>query len=168
MCNFGYFKTIFICFRLDIDQSAFSPTEIDDSFLYIRYPRATSEPLEQASKITTVDQKLPTTAPIVNFKPDFSKHTPPCQKFISYQSSKLTFLIHPWGVFHYRYAIAVHQSQTFVAVLTEYLRQYANSRDLQVFCYVLFETINWSWGSRKWTALWLVYRPKISFRRCGK
>lgn len=71
-------------FRLDIETSAYSPTELDDNFFYIRYPRATSEPPDALKKpaANIIDQKPPT-APVISInKPDFSKHTPPCQKFI--------------------------------------------------------------------------------------
>lgn len=80
--------------RLDIEQSAFSPTELDESFLYIHLPRAASEPVEQPSKITLVDQKPPpATAPVTAARPDFSKHTPPCQKFIPETSKHCECLV---------------------------------------------------------------------------
>lgn len=87
--NFTY--TIFFCciFRLDINQSAFSPTELDDTFLYIHLPRASSEPVEQQSNKISIVNSQPATAPITSItKPDFTKHTAPCQKFIPETSKR--------------------------------------------------------------------------------
>ena len=66
--------------KLDMESSTFSPTELDDSFFYIRYPRASSEPVQS---VVTTKTQMPSTAPADPMKkPDFSKHTLPCQKFL--------------------------------------------------------------------------------------
>ena len=74
--------------KLDMETANFSPTELDDSFFYIRYPRALSEPVEpppqqQQSQQNTMQP--PSSAPISDAikKPDFSKHTIPCQRFLA-------------------------------------------------------------------------------------
>ncbi|XP_045460166.1 uncharacterized protein LOC123670684 isoform X2 [Harmonia axyridis] len=54
--------------RFDFEQSAFSPTEIDDSYLlYYRYPREQEKDLTSKSPIKQVDP---------------SKYTLPCQKYL--------------------------------------------------------------------------------------
>ncbi|KAK9694413.1 hypothetical protein QE152_g33566 [Popillia japonica] len=87
--------------RLNFDQTAFSPPENDDSFLYIRYNRM---PGAAASNITTntnngqftpaieiIPKQSPTVVTLANNTAptaDFSKHTAPCKKFIPNSVSK--------------------------------------------------------------------------------
>ncbi|EEZ98200.1 uncharacterized protein LOC655336 isoform X1 [Tribolium castaneum] len=64
--------------RLDFEQSAFSPTELDDSFMY--YYRSKTRGFND-----TQNQTLAANLKDKNWtgaQPDFSKHTPYCQKFL--------------------------------------------------------------------------------------
>lgn len=91
--NVRFIIFLFFIYRLDFDQSTFSPPENDDSFFYIRYPRATSEPPKKnliANAENFVQQ--PSTAPL-STKPDFTKHTAPCQKFIPETSTSKYFIL---------------------------------------------------------------------------
>lgn len=78
--------------RFELDPSAFSPTELDDTFmLYYRKPK-----LEESKKTETtiIAANLPeniTVATVSKKKADFSQHTIPCQNFLSdNQVSELT------------------------------------------------------------------------------
>jgi hypothetical protein len=70
--------------RLDFEQSAFSPTELDDSFIYYyrNKTRGFSEPPGKTVTATLAKNQQPCTAPVNDKRPDFSKHTPYCQKFL--------------------------------------------------------------------------------------
>lgn len=78
--------------KFDFDQSAFSPTELDDSFMY--YYRNPINRLQQQNDTT---QSATTTIVAAsgatdksNVKVDVSKHLPPCQKFLN-NSNDISF-----------------------------------------------------------------------------
>ncbi|RZC18418.1 uncharacterized protein BDFB_001054 [Asbolus verrucosus] len=79
--------------RLDFEQSAFSPTELDDSFIYYyrNKTRGFSEPPKTiATTANLVENQQSYTAPINGNKPDFSKHTPSCQKYLKNSADNTT------------------------------------------------------------------------------
>lgn len=62
------------CSRYDLDQNTFSPPTEDDSFFYIRYPKAESKRLEHEGN---------NNGPVYRSVRDvLQNHTPPCQEFI--------------------------------------------------------------------------------------
>lgn len=62
------------CYRYDLDQNTFSPPTEDDSFFYIRYPKAESKRLEHEGN---------NNGPVYRSVRDvLQNHTPPCQEFI--------------------------------------------------------------------------------------
>ncbi|KAJ3639095.1 hypothetical protein Zmor_004255 [Zophobas morio] len=71
--------------RLDFEQSAFSPTELDDSFMYYyrSNKRGFSEPPNQTISASLAETQQPFASAINGKKTDFSKHTPYCQKFLN-------------------------------------------------------------------------------------
>lgn len=76
-------RILFNC-RFDFEQSAFSPTELDDSFMfYYRHPKAsdTSENSNMQSQVITSNLSEIQVA-TVKKNQDFSKHPPPCQKYL--------------------------------------------------------------------------------------
>lgn len=77
--------------RFDLDQSAFSPTELDDTFMFhYRHPRNTENAdTNIQSKIIT--SNLPENIQVTTVKKnqDFSKHPPPCQKYLQNLTGKL-------------------------------------------------------------------------------
>ncbi|CAH0553164.1 unnamed protein product [Brassicogethes aeneus] len=73
--------------KFDLDQSTFSPTELDDSFMYyFRHPQASAERRGSGQKIISSTgggtNITVTNVTKNNSKQDFSKHPPPCQKFM--------------------------------------------------------------------------------------
>lgn len=81
--------------RFDFEQSAFSPTELDDSFMfYYRHPKNTenSNNLMQSKVITS---NLPDNIQVTTVKKnqDFSKHPAPCQKYLQNLKGELTVVL---------------------------------------------------------------------------
>lgn len=72
----------FYCSRFDFDQSAFSPTELDDSFMfhYRQKPAAVYQDVTDAKMISSNIPEIKVEA--MNKNLDFSKHPPPCQKYL--------------------------------------------------------------------------------------
>lgn len=70
--------------RFDFEQSAFSPTELDDSFMfYYRHPKTTENAdNNMQSKIITSNLGENIQVTTVKKNQDFSKHPPPCQKYL--------------------------------------------------------------------------------------
>lgn len=75
MLSIIFFTFVLFLFRFDFEQSAFSPTEIDDSYLlYYRYPREEAKENNSNGAIKQVDA---------------SKYTLPCQKYLKNGNGKL-------------------------------------------------------------------------------
>lgn len=65
--------------RLDFDESAFSPPENDDSFLYIRYPKQVTRTLKSP---TATRKNSNTNLSIGKFEVDIVNHTTPCKQYL--------------------------------------------------------------------------------------
>lgn len=85
-----FYQIISNC-RFDFDQSAFSPTELDDSFMfYYRHPKKENSDINQSSKI--IASNLPDNIQVTTINgQDFSKHPTPCQKYLQNVIGKFLF-----------------------------------------------------------------------------
>lgn len=87
-CDFFY-QILSSC-RFDFEQSAFSPTELDDSFMfYYRHPKNENSDTKSSKIITS---NLPDNIQVTTINgQDFSKHPPPCQKYLQNVIGKSIF-----------------------------------------------------------------------------
>lgn len=69
--------------KFDFDQSAFSPTELDESFMfYYRHPQGGVRATDSKIIASNLPDSINISQVNKNKNPDFSKHPPPCQKYL--------------------------------------------------------------------------------------
>ncbi|KAJ8945694.1 hypothetical protein NQ318_012413 [Aromia moschata] len=81
----------------DFGQTAFSPTELDDSFMYYYRHQGGSRKNSESKVIATPNLPDKITVSQVSNKIDFSKHPTPCQKYIHGISAYLIIGLMPWS-----------------------------------------------------------------------
>lgn len=73
--------------RFDFGQTAFSPTELDDSFMFHYRPQGGRDTDPKKISTPNLQEKIGASQ-VSNAKVDLSRHPPPCQKYLQNISGK--------------------------------------------------------------------------------